>query len=430
MNIEAPHKPDLLVISHVLPFPGSSGQQQRVYYTLKTARDFFRVTIATPVIKSQEADLRRKLMDHCDQALLLPSAYRNSVILGALSRISGLVYSVRTGLKRSNYLIGKLEFAPERLESLLRAHHFDLVLFEYWHAADGARVFQRSCIPCALDMHDILWQAYKHQLESAVRAPSQLRRAMVERYRRREEQSWRKFDAVIGANREELEYVRSATPPTIKIFHAPNGVDLAQWPYSWSPSRPPRLAYYGGLGTRNNQADALACYHSLMPEIWRRFPDVELWIVGGNPPESIRGLESDSRVKVTGFVKNAQPVLSKMSLLLCPWSGTFGFRSRLIEVMALGVPVVASQDAVYGMELEPGRGLLLGRDYQEMIGHALRLLNNSDFAVQQSRFARQQIEQRFSAEATYGALMRELVEWLTARQKSQARESVRKETAD
>jgi hypothetical protein len=82
------------------------------------------------------------------------------------------------------------------------------------------------------------------------------------------------------------------------------------------------------------------------------------------------------------------------------------------------------------MELEPGRGLLLGRDYQEMIRHALRLLNNTEFAIQQSRFVRQQIERRFSVEATYGRLMREPVEWLTARQKSQARGSLRKETAD
>src|SRR5262249_29035716 len=155
---------------------------------------------------------------------------------------------------------------------------------------------------------------------------------------------------VIAINHEELNYLRSATPSTTKLFHAAMGVDLALWPYSWSPSGKPCLAYYGGLGSPHNQADALACYQRLMPEIWRRFPDAEFWIVGGNPPETIRALGSDSRVKVTGFVENVQPVLSRMSLLLCPWSGIFGFRSRLIEAMALGVPVVTSPDAVYGME--------------------------------------------------------------------------------
>jgi glycosyltransferase involved in cell wall biosynthesis len=240
---------------------------------------------------------------------------------------------------------------------------------------------------------------------------------MVERYRRREEESWRKFDAVIAINRKELDYVRSTTPSSIKLFHAPMGVDLAQWPYSWSPPGMPRLAYYGAMGNPHNQAEALACYRRLMPEIWRRFPDAEFWIIGGNPPEIIRALESDSRVKVTGFIEKVQRVLSRMSLALCPWSGHFGFRSRLIEVMALGVPVVASPDAIYGMEIEPDRGLLLGRDDQEMISQSMGLLNDSDFAAEQSRFARQQIERRFSAEATYGRLARELFEWLASRRK-------------
>ena len=416
MSVES-GKPRLLVISHVLPFPGAAGQQQRVFYTLKTAREYFHVAFATPAIESQEAELRVKLLGHCDQALLLPSAYRNNLGARALGHASGLVYSLRTGLKRSNYLIGKLEFSPERLERLLHEHHFDLALFEYWHAADSARVLQRAGIPCALDMHDILWQAYKRQLDRAGWAPSRLRGAMVERYRRREEESWRKFDAVIAINHKELDSVRSATPPSIKLFHTPMGVELTKWPYSWSPPTAPRLAYYGALGNPHNQADALVCYRRLMPEIWRRFPDAEFWIIGGNPPESIRALESDSRVKVTGFVENVQPVLSRMSLTLCPWSGVFGFRSRLIEVMALGVPVVASPDAIYGMEIEPDRGLLLGSDHGEMITQSLRLLNDSDFAAEQSRFARQQIEQRFSVEATYGKLARDLFEWLAARPK-------------
>jgi len=83
--------------------------------------------------------------------------------------------------------------------------------------------------------------------------------------------------------------------------------------------------------------------------------------------------------------------------------------------MALGVPVVTSPDAVYGMEIEPDRGLLLGRDYREMVSQALRLLNDNNFAAEQSGFARRQVEQRFGVEATYGKLMRELSEWLTAR---------------
>jgi glycosyltransferase involved in cell wall biosynthesis len=104
-----------------------------------------------------------------------------------------------------------------------------------------------------------------------------------------------------------------------------------------------------------------------------------------------------------------------MSAVICPWSGTYGFRSRLIEVMALGVPVVASPDAVFGMELEEGSGLFLGANGNELAGHVLRLLENPAFAGEQSRLAREQVNRLFSYDNTYIALMDELSLWLRKR---------------
>src|SRR5690606_14691233 len=111
------------------------------------------------------------------------------------------------------------------------------------------------------------------------------------------------------------------------------GIDLQKWPYSWQPAQPPRIAYYGGLGSPHNQRDALQCYEEIMPTVWAHFPDVELWIVGSRPPATIQALaEQDSRVTVTGFVERVQDVLQTMTAVLCPWTGKYGFRSRLIEV--------------------------------------------------------------------------------------------------
>jgi glycosyltransferase involved in cell wall biosynthesis len=153
-----------------------------------------------------------------------------------------------------------------------------------------------------------------------------------------------------------------------------------------------------------------------MPEIWRTFPDAELWLVGSNPPESLRALAvEDSRIKVTGFVESVQQILRTMSVVICPWSGTYGFRSRLVEVMALGVPVVASADAAYGMDLSSGKGIFLCEDIEELVSRTLDLLREPGLAVEQSRLARQQVEDLFSLDNTYIRLMRELSECVIAR---------------
>lgn len=153
------------------------------------------------------------------------------------------------------------------------------------------------------------------------------------------------------------------------------------------------------------------CIQKIMPLIWRGIPDVEFWVVGANPPLGIQNLQSDGRVRVTGFVPDVGEVLATMTAVLCPWHGTYGFRSRLIEVMALGVPVVATPDAVYGMGMDVNKGLFLAEADEELAEYCLALIQQPDWAQQQSLLARQQVEGKFSFEATYGQLAKDLYEF-------------------
>lgn len=405
-------RPRLLVISHFLPFPRKSGQQQRVYYILKTARKYFDVTLLTIADSIRIQDVQKKLLTVCDDVIILPPEYSGNKLIRLWHKAAGFCYILHTGLKLSNYIISQLKFHPKRIVPLIESKDFDCALLEYWHAAECVSIFHKRGIPCVLDMHNVLWQSYMEQLNKKPALPAWLKRWIVRRYKMREEQAWKQFDGIVAINTKEYEYVQSKVPNAIRLFYAPMGTGLELWSYLWEPSQPPRIAYYGGLGNARNQHDALTCYKRIMPEIWREFPKAELWLVGSNPAESLRALSADSRVKVTGYVENVQEVLRTMWVVICPFSGRYGFRSRLIEVMALGVPVVASHDAVYGMEIDENRGVLLGNTDKELIEHCLRLLREPAFARQQSVLARHHVEERFSLEATYGKLAKDLYEFV------------------
>lgn len=404
----------LLIISAVLPFPRRAGQQQRVFYKLKALRELFHLTFLTVTHPGQVAEVQEELRTFCDEAIVLPSRYQRSIWTRALFRLRGMVYIGRTGLKFSNYVLGQLEFSPTRLERILASAHHDGALFEYWHAHGSIPVLHAQGIPCILDMHDILWQSYAQQLSRRM-LPDRWRRWAVERYRGAEEQAWRQFDALIAINKEEARYARAVVGKQKPIFYAPMGTDLSAWPYSWQPVHPPRFAYYGGLGSPHNQQAALRCYEQIMPHIWQKHPEAELWLVGSDPPASLLRLpREDRRVVVTGYVEHVQNVLRTMTAVLCPWTGTYGFRSRLIEVMALGVPVVATPDAVYGMDMQTGQGLFLDSTDEGMAQACLRLLEHADLAREQSILARRQVEDNFSYEATYGRLAHDLAAFVLA----------------
>lgn len=412
---DAAAKPSLLVVSGVMPYPGDAGQQQRVRQKLVAFGERFEVTFLSAVPEDDLSAARERLAELCDAAILLPSRWRRGAGRFLADPLAARLYAVTTGLKVSNYALDRVELSPRRVLAALGSRRFDGAVFEYWHTARTARALRNRGIPCVLDMHDLLWQSRRRQLAAHAWLPEPLREGEVARYRRQEEAAWQSFEALITINAAEDAYVARRLPQKPR-FHAPMGVDMNAWSFDPEPAEPPRLAYYGGLGSSHNRRDARRCVEAILPRIWRVRPDAELWIVGGRPPMDLQELAAhDPRLVVTGFVEDVQSVLRTMTAVLCPWTGTYGFRSRLVEVMALGVPVVASPDAVDGMGLEHGEGLFLGEDDAELARLALELLTRPESRQEQARHARRAVEARYSFDATYGRLTRELAAWLEER---------------
>jgi glycosyltransferase involved in cell wall biosynthesis len=417
--------PKLLIISHVLPCPGQTGQELRVRYTLEAAVRTFQVDFLTFAPNGKRKEVEEQLAALGCRPVVLPSRLADGSFSKPRFGLGASIFTLRTGMKRSNYYVGHIELSPARVRSAIKSGDYSAVLYEYFHAVDSVPVFRSTGVPAILDMHNVLWKAREERLNEKTAWPAWFKRAALDRYRRGEEAAWDEFDALIAINRSEHDLVQARLRPAQKLFYAPMGTDLSRWPACWQPANPPRLAYYGGLASAHNEAAALRCHERIMPLIWQRFPAAELWLVGSNPTECLRNLTSDSRVKVTGFVEEVQDVLKTMSLVLCPWSGTYGFRSRIVEVMALGVPVVATPAAVDGMELESGRGITLADSDEVLAERALELLSAPNEVEAQSRLARSEMERLYSLENTYGRLMTELREWL-----EQRRTAPRPPTAD
>ncbi len=404
----------MLVVSHVLPFPAEAGQRQRVRLTLDALRTRFHVTMLAPAARGEEETLRGALRAHCDDAVLLSTPAPRGRAGRVLAAARAAAYCARTGERASNYAINRVIFPPDRVVPVVRAGAFDVVLFEYWHANDAAAAVHALGVPVVLDMHDVLWHARARQLAEVRGVPPTLRRWAVERYRDREERAWRRFDALIAINAAERAYAAPRARSGAPTFYAPMGIRLDCWPFDWRPATPPRIVCYGGLGSSHNADAAMRCARGIMPHVWRARPDAALWIVGSRPPARVLAL-AGPRVRVTGFVDDVASVLRTATAVLCPWEGTYGFRSRLIEVMALGVPVCASPDAVYGMELEQNQGLLLGVSDAALARNVLALISDPAYAAEQSAAARTQVAARYDFDATYGQLARTLDAWLGER---------------
>ena len=413
--MKSDEKPNLFLVSHVIPLGGTAGQQMRVRNKLIAFRNLFHVTFVTVAKDSEILELKSKLLESADEVVVLPSVFHKSVLSRFWYRAIGRLVAFLSGVKFSNYVLGKLEFTSKRLTAALSGRRIDIAVFEYWHSVGCVPTFRQMGIPTVLDMHNILWRSHERNLQNAG-FPEWLRRILVDRYRRKEELAWREYDALIAINRNEWRYAQERGLSGQRVYYAPMGVDLNLWPYSSQPcSGVTRFAYYGGLGSLHNALDAQHCAKHIMPKIWERIPDAEFWIIGSSPPDSVLELAKDPRIHVTGYVEDVGGVLADVVALICPWSGRYGFRSRLVEVMALGVPTIVTPEAVDGMEFDDGSGVFFCSKDEEFAAVAIRLAEDSALLEESSRLARSSVERLYGFESTYGRLASDLLGQIAGR---------------
>lgn len=390
----------------MLPFPGNSGQQMRVANMLHGLRRYFHVTFLTFTKKTNINSVKETLLqNYCDEVVVLPSIFHRNYLNQFRHRLKGEIITWVKGYKFSNYLIGELELTRDRILKFIDPKAFDLAFFEYWHAYRLAELFREKKIPTVCDTHDILSQTFKIHLRKQW-MPGWLKKRNLKQYKAlEEEEAWPAFDLVVGINKLENDLIARKIGKD-NAYYCPMGVDITHWPYQWEMPEKPVICYYGSLNSEHNQEAALFVAKEVMPGIWQKFPDAEFWIIGNKPSDKIKALEKDGRIWVSGFVQEPPHFLGKASLAMIPWKGIYGFRSRIIEIMAVGTPVLTTREALHGMDFTDNQEVIYCSQTlkEDWVKSGLSLLEKSEKAQALSKNARSKVEQLYAFDTSYQEL--------------------------
>lgn len=133
----------------------------------------------------------------------------------------------------------------------------------------------------------------------------------------------------------------------------PNGVDVARFRPPDSQRNPHRILFVGRAVSRKG----LPVLLEALPAVLKRVPEVRLIVVGSEPWDVRIPKRLLSSVEVRGTVDEAELVacMQSSTVLCAPSTGGESFGMVLIEAMAAGLPVVASD--IPGYEAVVGSGL-------------------------------------------------------------------------
>ena len=187
-----------------------------------------------------------------------------------------------------------------------------------------------------------------------------------------------------------------------------NGVDLEGHQPAPELAEPGHLVFVGVMDYYPNVDGCIWFAHEILPRIRERQPGVRLSIVGAHPTPDVERLAELPGVQVTGFVDDPKDYLRRAAISVAPLRIARGIQNKVLEAMAMGLPVVGTTSATQGVAGEHGRDYLVADDEQAQVDAICGLLTDSDRARSLGRAARTFVEENYDWEVTLAPLDRML----------------------
>jgi glycosyltransferase involved in cell wall biosynthesis len=280
--------------------------------------------------------------------------------------------------------------------------HYDVVHLEHLRGAELVRGLRADSPAIVFDAVDSIALLFERAAQNAARWQSRLlARLDLNRTRRYEGEFTQRFSRVLVTSPEDRDALvalaakqagegesRSKERPIV----LPNGVDLDFFAPLEEPHEPDTVVFTGKMSYHANTAAVLDLVQSIMPHVWAKRPQTQVWLVGKDPPDVLRELAKDRRVTVTGTVPDIRPYLGRATVSVSPLRYGVGIQNKVLEAMAMGIPVVTTSDACRALMVQPGSHLLVGDSAPELAQATLSLLANGERRDRHAAAGRNYIE--------------------------------------
>lgn len=362
----------ILYVCHRFPYPPKRGGKIRPFNMIRHLAQSHEVVVCSLARSVQEAEEARGIAPYCAEFHVATVDERVQTLR--------MIATLPTPITASASYFHSTRLA-QTIRRLLAARRFDLI---FVHCSSVAHyVADVRDVPKILDFGDMDSQKW---FEYANYKPFPLSlgyRWEGWRLQAEEKRLARRFDFCTATTRAEWETLTGYGIDTASDWF-PNGVDAQAFAPSPAPYDPNAICFIGRMDYYpNQQAMFWFCDH-VLPLLRARRPEVTLAIVGADPSLAVRRLGERPGVTVTGSVPQVQPYVTRAALTVAPLAIARGTQNKILEAMAMGVPVVCSRAAAGGVDAVAGEHLLVAQTPEQYRDAILRLLENP---AERARFA-------------------------------------------
>ncbi len=356
---------NILYLCHRFPFPPKRGGKIRPFNMIRhLSESGHQVTVCSVVRSPEEAEEGKRIAPYC-------AGFE-------MGHVKEWVQAARMVVRLPVPTPSSMGFfySPElagRVRSLLGSKRWDLI---FVHCSSVAQYVEHvQNIPKILDFGDMDSQKW---LEYANYKPFPLSlgyRFEGSKMLAAEKRLARRFDLCTATTRAEWETLNGyATGAETDWF--PNGVDADFFCPADEPHDVDTISFIGRMDYYPNQECMARFCEQTWPLLKVTRPGMKLLIVGADPSPAMRKLGDLPGVTVTGSVPDVRPFIRKSALMVAPLNIARGTQNKILEAMAMGVPVVTSTIAAGGVDAESGAHFLVADTPSDYARAIMRIVDS------------------------------------------------------
>ncbi|MHB1131371.1 MAG: glycosyltransferase [Chloroflexota bacterium] len=278
-----------------------------------------------------------------------------------------------------------------RLTALLQRESFDVVHVEHLRAAYLRDSIPRE-LPTVFDSVDCISLLLERTLccshSLRQRAIAALELARTRTY---EATMASRYDCTAISSPADGQALQSLAP-SANVAVVPNGVDLEYFRPHDGEREPVTLVFSGKMSYHANATAVFHFVRHIFPLIRRVRPETRLRIVGSKPPAAVLALARDSAITVTGYLPDLRAAVGRATVAICPVTVKVGIQNKVLEAMAMGLPVVCTREGVEGLGLVAGRDALVADNPTAFADAVCRLLGDASLRDQLGGAGRRYVE--------------------------------------
>lgn len=384
---------NILYLVHRLPYPPNKGDKVRSYHLLKHLAARHRVFLGTFIDDPQDEAYVDKLPEFCADMHIARISPRTAKIRSLSGLFSNealtLPYYRNTGLQ-------------DWIKHTLREQQIDAaVIFSSAMAQYVQGIPNLRTLVDFVDVDSAKWTQYAPNHHWPM---SWLYRREGERLlafeRSVAQQATHSF--FVTENETEL-FCRSAPESKGRVDAMCNGVNAEFFSPEHALATPFKpgelpLVFTGAMDYWPN-IDAVTWFSTeILPQLLQRRPGARFYIVGRSPTPAVLSLASE-HIVVTGTVDDVRPYLQHAAVVVAPLRLARGIQNKVLEAMAMGVPVVASQECAGPVDAVPERDFLTAGTVEDYVRQIECLLQSPERSAAMGKAARDQVLARYSWDA-------------------------------